>query len=152
MQMAELVWIVAGLVLIISEFFFSGFIIVFFGTSALVTGIAMWLGMPGGHGISFVLFSILTIVQIVFLRRRFTKIFMGNMASVGENDADEDFLGKTATVVSDFGKDTGADGKCYGRVDFRGTQWSACCPEPVNPGQRVKIERREGATLFVRPD
>ncbi len=47
MDWIPLVWIVAGLLIVLLELFLSGFIAVFIGIGALVTGIAIALGLPG---------------------------------------------------------------------------------------------------------
>ncbi|MDP0500940.1 MAG: NfeD family protein [Verrucomicrobiota bacterium JB022] len=151
MELVEIIWVVLGLLLILGELLLGGFVIVFFGTSALVTGVALWFGFPGGHGLPFLLFSALTILQIVALRGQFKRIFRGDIAENGQPE-DDDFTGRAATAASDFGLERDATGTYHGRIAFRGTQWSASCSEPAQPGQRVKIVRREGSSLVITLD
>ncbi|MEY3000318.1 MAG: hypothetical protein RL648_532 [Verrucomicrobiota bacterium] len=151
MHLAETIWIVLGFALILAELFVNGFIIVFFGTSALVTGVVLWLGwLPTHSGIPLFFFIGLTLVQILTLRRYMKKIFFGEVAKE-EVGMDEDFLGKSGTVVADFAAEPDADGTFHGKVEFRGTQWAAVATSPLAKGRRVTIERRDGSTIMVGP-
>ena len=51
----SIVWIVSGAAMILAEFLFSGFIVVFFGLGAVIAGIAIAFGIPGSGGIPFII-------------------------------------------------------------------------------------------------
>lgn len=151
MHLHETIWIVLGFALILAELFVNGFIIVFFGSSALITGVALWLGwLPSGSGVPLFFFIGLTLLQIVTLRRYMKKIFIGEVAQQ-DGSVDEDFVGKSGTVVKDFEPEADAEGAYHGQVEFRGTQWSAVSASPLSKGRRVKIESRHGSTIKVGP-
>lgn len=142
MEIEALIWTVAGILLILAEFLVPGLIVIFFGTSALLVGIALYLGLPTGNGIPFLCFSVLSVLQVIFLRRYFKGLFVGR--SLGNAEALEEFIGHEAVVVSGFN-----DGNLRGKVEFKGTNWSAHSDCPLKAGDRVKITARDGLNLTV---
>jgi len=141
----EIVWIVIGLVLIAAELLLDGFIVVFFGIAALVTGIAIWAGLPTTGGVPFLVFSVVAVGSLVFLRRRFTQWFRGTSL---EGDPDDGIIGHEATVESGFD----AASPHRGKVSYRGAGWDARCDAgPLTHGAWVRIVARRGITLEVVP-
>lgn len=137
-----LIWIVVGLALILVEFFVSGFVIIFFGVAALLTGIALWAGMSADHGIPFVMFAIVSVALLVLLRSRFKDLFTGRTLSA---DADDDFIGHEAVVESGFEDDQGR-----GKISYRGAAWDARTGEGrIDKGRVVRIVARHGMVLEV---
>lgn len=140
-----LIWIVVGLALILVEFFVSGFVVIFFGVAALVTGIALWAGMSAEYGIPFVVFAIVSVALLVLLRSRFKDLFTGRTLSA---DADDDFIGHEAVVDSGF--DESSTGR--GKVSYRGAAWDARADEgSIDKGSVVRIVARHGVVLEVEP-
>lgn len=139
----ELLWIIVGLVLIASELLFTTFVVVFFGIAALITGILMWVGLPNTGGLPFIVFSVIAVGLIVFLRQRFQQWFRGASLS---GDQDDDILGHEATVESGF--DDGSPTR--GKVSYRGAAWDARSEDgPLVRGAFVRIVARHGLTLEV---
>ncbi|NJN51918.1 MAG: NfeD family protein [Gammaproteobacteria bacterium] len=141
-----LIWIVVGLALILVEFFVSGFVIIFFGIAALVTGLALWAGMSADHGIPFIVFAGVSVGSLLLLRSRFKDWFVGT--TVLSADADDDFLGHEATIESGFE----AAGAGRGKVAYRGAAWDArSAAGPIAKGTVVRIKARHGVVLDVEP-
>ncbi len=64
------VWIVAGFALGVLEVLAPGFIFLGFAIGAVITGLAMWLGILGGSlAITLVVFAVLSLVSWFILRR-----------------------------------------------------------------------------------
>jgi inner membrane protein len=144
-QLPAVVWLVLGFLFILVEILTPTFIFVFFGTSALVVGVALWLGLPPGGGIPFFLFSALVLGQLLFLRTAFRRWFAGKaVGAAGSRGEPDDFLGREVTIVSGFEHPPGR-----GRVSFRGTQWSATSPDSFSPGEIALICGRDGQTLTI---
>lgn len=135
------IWVLVGFALVLAEFLVSGFILVFFGTSAILVGILVAFGLQGSTAQVFV-FAVATVLQIVFLRQRFAKTFRGRRQA-GE---DEMIVGTAATVVADF-----AQG--HGQVRLQGAVWAAQAPSEtaLHAGDPVVVTRVDGLTLHVRP-
>jgi membrane protein implicated in regulation of membrane protease activity len=143
--MTPLIWIIAGIVLCLLEFASPAFVLIFFGTSSVATGLLLWLGLPAGNGIPFVVFALLTIVQIIVLRRRFRRAFTGKTADRGDESSYDDFLHHEAETATGFTAPT-----LKGRVKFRGIEWDALSDVPLQPGERVTITNRSGSVLYVQ--
>lgn len=148
MDWIPIVWVVVGVVLILSEVIVTGVVAVFFGVAAIITGLAIVAGLPAQGPASFVLFSALSVGLLMILRRRFAVWLRGNVVDGGDSDGVEaDFIGKDARVLDGFG----ADDHGRGRVDYRGAAWSAKCAATLAPGALVVITGRDNLTLLVEP-
>ncbi len=78
-----------------------------------------------------------------WLRRTFQGIVTEAKAS--ETNLD-DFAGHNARVITAISPNTDA-----GRVEYRGTQWTATAMEPISEGTTVLILTKENLTLHVTP-
>lgn len=145
MDLIPTIWIVVGMLMVLSEFFVTGFIAVFIGVGAIVTGIAIALGMPGDGALPFVTFSVVAVGSLLALRARFASWFRGGMHTGTSDEANDDFLGRDARVLGGFGE--GDHGR--GKVDYRGAAWSARADEVLAEGELVVITGRDNLTLFV---
>jgi membrane protein implicated in regulation of membrane protease activity len=109
-------WLALGLILIALELAASGgFYIIFFGVAAVVIAALSLMGAAGPVWVQLLLFSILSIVSLLFFRNpmlRWMKLDKGG------NDVDS-LVGETAIVTQSI-----AAGE-IGRVELRGTSWSA---------------------------
>lgn len=139
----ELIWIIAGIVLIITEFVVPSFLLIFFGTSALLVGVLNVFGVPMPFWVSVTTFAVASILQIVFMRRTFKEWFKGKI--VDEGPEQDEFIGREATVVSGFDSTNS-----FGSVEFRGTPWNAESDSILNEGDRVQITGRSGINLIVK--
>lgn len=137
------IWILLGFVCILLEFILPGAIIVFFGTSAILTGLMLKFGLPTTGGLPFWVFMVLSAGQIWFLRKHVKSWFTGSSIAAEEQGVEE-FLGKPAVVVRGF--ENGSDN---GIVEFKGASWQAVSSDTLLPGERVVITRHEGLTLYV---
>lgn len=136
-------WIVIGFGVMIAELFLSSFVVVFFGAGAVITGVALWLGLPAESGLHYLFFVVVSLALLFGLRSHFQRMLKGGVADTG---IDEDFIGFEARVIDGFG----ADSHGRGRVEFRGSAWPARCEaSPCTPGTLVTIKGREGTTLIV---
>lgn len=141
--MLSIFWAIAGIVLIISEFFIPGFVIFFFGAGALLNAlltavipplassvliqVLVWLGFSG--------------LSLFTLRKYFSRIFKGRLLN-GFSSTDK--AGTKVEVVEDIGP-----GK-VGRIRFQGTTWRAGSDtESFKAGETVEILKKEGLTFVV---
>ena len=142
----SIVWIVSGAAMILAEFLFSGFIVVFFGLGAVIAGIAVAFGVPGSGGIPFIIFSVSSIVLLVVARNHMKTWFQGDL--VGEKNADIDtgIIGDSVEIVSGF--DESSPG--YGIVRYRGSNWNARSEKEIHQvGTRLQVVDRESNVLIV---
>ena len=139
-------WAFLGLFLLGSEVVTpGGFYMLFFGIGALVVGALVGLGMIHSEWMSWLLFSVFSVASLVILRpplRRLMTADRGNVSSV------DTMGGETAIVLDDL--PPGATGK----AECRGSTWNAhnAGDKPLLKGQRSRVERVDGITLWIKPE
>lgn len=142
---AQTLWLLAGVLLILVEFFAPGVIIVFFGIGAVATAFTTWAGWTTGIGSQSAVFAVVSVSLLFGLRRYIRKWFVGDSTDLN-GGTDEDFIGREAHVVTAL-PGRGGDGQ----VEIKGTRWKARSEGPIPAGTTVIIERREGLTFYVHP-
>jgi membrane protein implicated in regulation of membrane protease activity len=139
----ELLWFILGLVLFLLELVIPGFFIFFFGLGAWVTALVCLIGEPGTN-LQIIIFAVVSVAALVALRRMIQKKFFNSKYKESEEVEDE-FTGKDAVAVSDFGTDN------IGKVEFKGTTWKAESSAGIKKGQIVVITGKESFKLLVEP-
>ena len=137
----EVFWIVIGLIFLALEFAITGFFIFFFGIGACVTGIVCLIGAPGVN-LQIIIFLTVSVLSLLAFRKMIKKAFFFAEDEESQNIENE-FTGKNAVAITDF------DSSFTGKVEFKGTSWTAKANAPVKIGQIVKIIDKEGITLKV---
>ncbi|MBO5900543.1 MAG: NfeD family protein [Lentisphaeria bacterium] len=136
-------WLIAGVILMMSEFVVPGFIIVFFGLGACLTGVLALLFPQLAFTWEIFIFAALSVILLFAFRRFMPGVFKGKNVPCNEDVDLDSVAGSTAAVVSDI---TPAE---PGKVEFRGTLWNASAKESISAGENVKIISRENLTLIV---
>jgi len=137
-------WLILGLLLMGTELITPGFVLFFFGLSALTVGGAVYFFPPESGALwPAILFAVLSVVYLLALRRIFKRVFTGRTGN--GKQAFDDFEGQLATVTQAITENA------PGKVEFRGAAWTAAADMPIAAGARVKIHRKESLTLFVQP-
>jgi membrane protein implicated in regulation of membrane protease activity len=137
----ELFWFILGLGLFLLELVMPGFIIFFFGLGAWVTALVCLIGHPGVN-LQIILFAITSTLLLIALRKIIQKKFL-NSKGTRSDDVDDEFTGKEALAKSDFG------GINQGKVEFKGTSWTAESTSEIKEGQRVVIIEKNSFKLIV---
>lgn len=140
--MAWWLWVLVGIALLVTEMLTSGSLFaLFFGAGAIVTGVLSALGF--GEVVQWIAFTAVSLVLVVTLRSELKRrIAQGKGTNVLE------LVGEEAILLEDVA--AGATG----RAELRGTFWSARIASgiPLKAGQRCKVERIEGLTLWLRAE
>lgn len=138
------VWVLVGLGLLVLEMATpGGFFALFFGLSAILVGGLVALGWGGPVALQWVLFSGLAVVMLVLLRGP----LKARLNIDGQHKAVDSLVGDAGVVLEDLA----AGG--VGRVEIRGSTWSArVAGANLAKGQRCRVERVDGLTLWVRPE
>jgi membrane protein implicated in regulation of membrane protease activity len=141
----ELFWFIIGLVLLLLELITPGFFVFFFGLGAWITAVVCLIGNPD-HITSFqmIIFAVTSVITLVALRRIIQKKFFYNKNKQSD-DVEDEFTGKEAIATVDFSSDK------KGKVEFKGTTWSAESNSEVKKGQTVIIIEKESFKLKVEP-
>jgi inner membrane protein len=140
----ELFWFVIGLGLFLMELVIPGFFIFFFGLGAWVTALVCLIGNPGIN-LQIIIFAITSVLSLIGLRRIIQRKFFYNKGADKSGEVEDEFTGREALAVSDFG------GQQTGKVEFKGTTWKAESSSEINTGQRVTILQKDNFKLIVEP-
>lgn len=134
-----IIWIAAGLVLLIAEMLLPGVFMMWLGLAACGTGLVT-LASSIGFEFQVVAFGVLAALTLTIgLRVRRTHPIM-HTESAG-------LIGRPVTALVFQGRD--------GRVRLGDTEWAAQVPPdvtPPEPGARLRVARVEGTVVIVRPD
>lgn len=110
------IWLIVGIILLLSEFLIPGFTIFFFGVGALITSLLMFFIPPLQDIIwlQFIIFSLTSILSLITLRKYFNTSLKGEIFKERE-----DYLGKECKVVEALSEEK------QGRIKYQGTTWNA---------------------------
>ena len=140
-------WIILGVILIVAEMFTTGFVLLWFGIGALAAGLANFAGVTS-IPLQFLIFAIVSIGLTAASRTIFVNYF-SREKSGGDLKTGADALpGQVGTVVT---SSKGALNE--GAVKVFGSTWTAYPADgedPLEAGDRVQVERVQGASIYVR--
>ena len=140
----ELIWFVIGLILIILEFLIPGLITIFFGIGAwIVSVICLFLDISLNLQLSIFLIS--SVLLLVSLRKWFKALFTRKPGTGrAEDEVADEFIGQKAVVTEKITPNR------KGRVEFRGSYWTAESYETIPEGASVEILDKDNITLIVK--
>jgi len=146
-EYAWILWTVLGLLLIAAEIFTSGFVLLWFGIGALAAALAGMMGL--GYPLQFLIFFAISTALTAASRTIFVNYFGRRQGGEGAlKTGIESLPGQVGTVVSS------SRGSLHeGAVKVYGSTWTAfpaAGEEPLEAGDRVVVERVQGASLYVR--
>ncbi|HEC52043.1 hypothetical protein LCGC14_0259850 [marine sediment metagenome] len=136
-------WLLLGLALLLSEFFIPAMVAVFFGIGALAVGLLTLFGVIDSLPYQLVLFALISVVALWYLRRHFYRWLRGNEADLAARDQDDaGLLGARVAVLTDF-----IDG--IGDIQLNGAKWDAESNEPLKAGDTAWVLSHSGIVLQV---
>ena len=133
-------WLVAGVGLLIFELVTpGGFFAVFFGVAGILVGLLTAVHLAGPEWLQWLLFSAFSIAGVLLLRRPvMQRLGVGPPALPGE-----EMRGESALVTEEIRPGD------LGKVELRGTIWSARANRTVHVGERLPVDRIEGLTVWL---
>jgi membrane protein implicated in regulation of membrane protease activity len=134
------IWFLIGLGLLILELILPGLVILFFGFGAWVTALVCAFTDINLNW-QILIFLIASLLGLVLLRKYLKKRFFSR-TDKEIDDQLEEFIGRKAKAVENFKDGTG-------KVEFKGTHWTANCSEPVSKGDWVIIRSKDGLSFNV---
>jgi membrane protein implicated in regulation of membrane protease activity len=138
------VWVTCGFGLLIFEMLTPGGpFALFIGIGALVTGVAVSLGLPPDWT-QWTLFTVSSVASLIFLRGPLKARF--NLK--GSSRPVDSIVGTEAVLLEDVGQGQ------VGKAELRGTTWNARADggRTLAKGQRCRVSRVEGLTLWLVPE
>lgn len=140
-------WMILGALLVLSEFFITGIVAIFFGIGAILVGIATAVGLVSAPAEQIVLFAVLSVASLLLAREKVEVWFRGNVSDRWEGDQDPvSARGARVLVTEPF--DQGV-----GKVRLNGVEWKAECDSgEFQAGDTVWVVGHRGITLLVSPE
>ena len=136
-----LVWILAGLLLLVAELVLPGVFLLWIGLAAIGTGVLLLVATPGFGAAVLVFLALLAGGVWLGLRRR------PRAPQAELNTPGSGLIGRTATLLPSEGPGL--------RVRIGDSEWPARLPRdqrvPEGPVP-VRVEGVDGTTLLVRPE
>lgn len=142
-------WMILGALLILSEFFATGIVAVFFGVGAILVGIATALGLVSAPAEQIVLFSVLSVGALLLAREKIKVWFRGRVSDRWDGDQDP-VSARGARVIVTEPFEQGA-----GKVRLNGVEWKAECDPAASAsdgfsvGDTAWVVGHRGITLLV---
>ena len=136
-------WMLVGLVLLGVEMATpGGFYILFFGLAALIVGSLAGLGFVQAEWLQWLLFSGLAILLLLIFRGPLLAWLKKQEKDLPAVDT---LTGESAIPLEDLALNG------TGKAELRGSTWTAhnAGPSPLMKGQRCKVERVEGLTIWI---
>jgi inner membrane protein len=136
---ARIIWLVAGLALLMIEILAPGAFMMWLGLAACGTGLVM-LATGIGFELQVVTFGVLAAISLgvgLRIRRRPVRL----------NTQQAGLAGRSATALAFQGRE--------GRVRVGDSDWAARVPPDVaepTTGARLRVEGVDGTVLIVRPE
>ena len=135
-------WVYAGVGLMLLELVVPGFILCFFGLSALTVGVLRFLfGEWFDLSWQLAAFSAFSVAYIVLLRRWFRRALTGDKA--GDHSLQGDFVGRIGKVT------VAVEPPLSGRVMIGDAEWSASAEAAIAVGANVKVISQNNLTMKV---
>lgn len=142
-----IIWTVLGVILIIAEVFTPGFVLLWFGIGALAAALAELAGVAS-LPLQFLIFALVSVALTAASRTIFASYFSRTHQDSDLKMGVDALPGQVGTVVSS------SQGALHeGAVKVYGSTWTAYPAEgeePLEAGERVTVERVQGASIYVR--
>jgi membrane protein implicated in regulation of membrane protease activity len=141
--MAWWLWLLAGIALLGVEVLTpGGFYVMFFGVGALVVGLLVGLQAGGPPWVQWLVFSGVSVASLLLFRGR----LLARFQTAGRTAPMDTLEGELAIPMDDLAPGV------VGKAELRGTSWTAqnADDRPLAKGQRCRVVRVEGLTLFIR--
>ena len=136
------IWVIAALLLFITELFTSGFAIICLSFGALGGAVAALLDTS--LEMQFIAFAIVSFIALIAIRPVLKRLFFKNGEKVTTNA--NAIIGKHGIVCVDV------DANDSGRVMIEGMDWRARSVdnEPLSKGTKVEVVAMESITLIIK--
>ena len=136
-------WLLLGFALLLLELSTpGGFYFIFFGVSAILVGVLSALDLTTVEWFEWLLFSVFAVMATAVFR----PVLLKRFGPSSKGPMIDSLVGEVGTAMERI-KPRG-----IGKVELRGSSWSAfnTGEESLDQGERCRVERVDGLTLYVR--
>ena len=137
-------WMYFGALLMLLELIAPGFVIFFFGLSAMTVGLCRFaFGEAFGSTWQLASFSAFCILYLAFLRRWMKHLFKGT-SEKSHADFNHETVGRAGKVTAAIAP------PLAGRVEIGDAEWSAVADTPIAVGADVIVISQNNLTMKVK--
>lgn len=135
-------WLIIGVILLVAEVLSMAALLIFIGLAALVVSALTFIGVLNELPLQVLIFSLASILSIVFLRKHLAAIFGGKSSEVSLTPLDDTDLinAKGKVVIAENGALS---------VIINGTKWDAMGDENLKEGDTVIVTKVDGISLLI---
>ncbi|MGP1354204.1 MAG: NfeD family protein [Parasphingopyxis sp.] len=137
----DMLWIILGVILLISEMIAPGAYLMFLGGAAIITGL-LGFALPLPFAVQLLVFAICSVAS-VYVAKRWFDVYPILSSAPLLNARIAQMIGQTVEVIEPIEGGSG-------RVKVGDSVWSATGPD-ADTGTRMKIVGAEGNRLAVEP-
>ena len=137
----DMLWIILGVILLISEMIAPGAYLMFLGGAAIITGL-LGFALPLPFAVQLLVFAVCSVAS-VYVAKRWFDVYPILSSAPLLNARIAQMIGETVEVIEPI--ESGS-----GRVKVGDSVWSATGPD-ADIGTRMKIVGAEGNRLAVEP-
>lgn len=138
-----IIWIIIGVVLILTELLATSIVAVFLGLAAIAVGILLHFGLIESASAQYTVFGLVSLLLLFTARGRFKRWFVGYTADSNEQPSTlSQDIGDRVTVLTDFQQG-------QGRVLLNGVQWDAFSNDELKAGELAWVTANQGIHLQV---
>lgn len=138
-----LLWFIAGILLILSEFAIPGFIICFFGVAALIVAALLYFIPCMTLTVQLLVFVVIGILLLIGCRKFMPKAFRGTKDDVERDIDSDDVVDADCICIAEISP------SAAGKVEFRGSSWNAVSENSIAVGEHCTVLSRNNLTLKV---
>lgn len=137
------IWVLAGFALLAIEMASTTMHVGFFGLGAFIEGLLVSLGVGGPLWAQILTFTIVSLVLLFLIRP-----YVMRKMNLTETRVVDTLIGESAVAIDTMGPGV------IGKAEMRGSTWTAinAGTNPLQPGQRARVERVDGLTIHIRAD
>ena len=135
-------WLIAGVILLVAEVLTMAALLIFIGLAALVVSGLTFIGVLSALPLQVLIFSLASILSIVFLRKHLAAIFGGKSSEVSLVPLDD------TDLINAKGKVAIAENGAMS-VIINGTKWDAKGDENLKVGDSVIVTKVDGISLLI---
>ncbi len=145
-DMITWIWLIAGIILLLSEFIVPGLVVAFFGVGAIIVALCRWIGIIESWQMSFLTWISTSSVLVFTLRNVIKKLYPSD-TSYQSIEEDVNAFGKIVEVA-----ETVNDKDDTGRIRYQGTTWPAMTEKGIiAKGKKAKLTFRNNIAWIVEP-
>ena len=139
-------WMLLGFALLAVEMLTPGlFYFFFFGVGAILVGALVGVGVDASVSLQWLLFSIFSVAAVLLFRQKLVALLDSKNINARTGDFDS-IVGEVVILTDDLAPNA------TGKAEGRGSSWTVVNggSDPLRKGQRCRVYKMEGLTLWVR--